>query len=146
MTIGKRIKEYRKSKGWTQKKLAKESGLAEITIRQYENESRTPQTTKLKQIADALEVTITDLMGVSNYLDEVENEMRQATNFYDYLASLGYIILEVEHENATTIYLKTLGKSIELNSDDVELLKKLENNTETSVKNTIEWLLAAKKQ
>ena len=37
MPIGENIKKYRKRKGLTQKELGAALGLAEITIRQYEN-------------------------------------------------------------------------------------------------------------
>ena len=40
MSIGKRIREYRKALSLTQKELAEQSGTAEITIRQYENGKR----------------------------------------------------------------------------------------------------------
>ena len=43
MTLGENIKRYRLEKGLTQKQLADNLGLAEITIRQYENDKRTPK-------------------------------------------------------------------------------------------------------
>ena len=51
------LKEARKAKGMTQKQLAKELTVAEITIRQYESDSRKPSLERLVQIADILDVT-----------------------------------------------------------------------------------------
>lgn len=56
MTIGAKIKEARTRRGLTQKKLAEKSGLAEITIRQYENNKRQPGAEQLGKIATALDL------------------------------------------------------------------------------------------
>lgn len=56
MSIGNRIKAARKSKGWTQAQLAEKSGVATITISQYETGKRQPRTAILEAIADVLEV------------------------------------------------------------------------------------------
>lgn len=63
MTIGENIKKYREKKGLTQKELGAALGLAEITIRQYENNKREPKYERLYVIADVLNVSITDLMS-----------------------------------------------------------------------------------
>ena len=43
MSIGENIKNIRMQKGLTQKQLAEKSGVAEITIRQYESDKREPK-------------------------------------------------------------------------------------------------------
>lgn len=141
--IGMNIKKYRKGK-FTQQELADKIGKTESSIRKYEKGLVTIPLDVLNRIASALEVKVADLMGLSDYMNRVENEMRQATNFYDYLASLGYIILEIENEKGSTIYLKTPNKDIELSSDDVKLLKELEDSTGKDIKRTIELLIATK--
>ena len=64
MPIGENIKKYRKRKGLTQKELGAALGLAEITIRQYENNMRKPKYEILFSIADVLNVSIADLMSI----------------------------------------------------------------------------------
>lgn len=64
MTIGENIKKYREKKGLTQKELGAALGLAEITIRQYESNKREPKYEILFSIADALNVSIDDLMNI----------------------------------------------------------------------------------
>lgn len=63
MTIGQRIKEVRKSAGFTQRELAEKSGTATGTIQQYERGIRQPRIEQLQAIAVALGVSVSDLLG-----------------------------------------------------------------------------------
>ncbi len=90
MSIGKRIRAYRKAAGLTQKQLAAESGIAEITLRQYENEKRIPNSDKLKSIATSLKISPSLLMDVDISL--LDNQYKA---FENYLNSLGYLINSV---------------------------------------------------
>ena len=64
MDIGQRIKAARKAIGLTQDQLAQKSGVATITIRQYETGKRQPRLEQLQKIADALDVSISYLLGI----------------------------------------------------------------------------------
>ena len=64
MTLGNRIKQARKKAGITQKELARKLNIAEITVRQYENDKRQPRLEFLENIADALNV---DVWNLYNY-------------------------------------------------------------------------------
>lgn len=64
--IGKKIRSLRLDKGWTQKKLAIESVVSENAIKQYENGKRQPKTEYLEKIADALGVSVDELLGRNN--------------------------------------------------------------------------------
>lgn len=61
MEIGERIREARKSLGWTQQQLAEKAGVAAITIRQYEAGKRIPRLDQLQKIAKAMGVSISHL-------------------------------------------------------------------------------------
>lgn len=69
MKIGDRIKYFRLQKGMTQKRLAEEVGLAEITIRQYEANKREPKDEIIRKLVKALDVNIHQLID-----DSVGNE------------------------------------------------------------------------
>ena len=69
MSIGKNIKAIRKEKGLTQKKLAELSGIAEITIRQYEAEKYRPKVEQLDKLAAALDVSLLDIIYGGEYPD-----------------------------------------------------------------------------
>ncbi|MGN0263913.1 MAG: helix-turn-helix domain-containing protein [Oliverpabstia sp.] len=61
ITYGNLIRNARKESGLTQKELAEKVGLAEITIRQYENNKREPRIETLQKIADVLNIPTRDL-------------------------------------------------------------------------------------
>lgn len=61
MAIGERIRQIRKEKGITQKRLAELTGIAEITIRQYEAGKYKPKSITIHKIAKALGVSACDL-------------------------------------------------------------------------------------
>ncbi|MBQ6699210.1 MAG: helix-turn-helix transcriptional regulator, partial [Oscillospiraceae bacterium] len=57
MTIGERIKFFRKSRGITQSQLAKLSGVHPVSVRKYETNKMVPQPEQIRRIADALAVS-----------------------------------------------------------------------------------------
>lgn len=61
--IGNRIKEYRKSKGFTQRELALRANIPYSTYSNYENNNREPNREQLQKIATALNVPLYELMG-----------------------------------------------------------------------------------
>ncbi len=67
--IGKRIKALRKEMKITQAELAKKTGIAEITIRQYESGMYLPKYDKLQKIAAALGVSVSDLSPTIVHID-----------------------------------------------------------------------------
>ena len=64
MAIGEEIKRNRKRQGLTQKKLAELTGIAEITIRQYEAGKYAPKLEQVKKIAAALNVPLGEFYTV----------------------------------------------------------------------------------
>lgn len=63
MTIGERIKEKRKSKGYTLEQLADEIGITKSTVLKYENGSIAIPSDKIEKIAKSLNVSPAYLMG-----------------------------------------------------------------------------------
>jgi transcriptional regulator with XRE-family HTH domain len=69
--IGRRIKEIREGRGWTQYRLAKEAGVQPSTISQIESGTRKkPSIDVLEKVADALSVTVGTLLGQKNEKEE----------------------------------------------------------------------------
>lgn len=66
MNKGEEIAKKRSSKGWTQQKLAEESGLSLRTIQRIENNQGTPQLHTLARLQDILEI--------SSLFEDEENE------------------------------------------------------------------------
>ena len=63
MTIGGRIRAFREAKRWKQKDLADATGMFAARISVYESGRVIPSTFNLIAIADALEVSLDDLVG-----------------------------------------------------------------------------------
>lgn len=62
--IGKQIKELRKNKGWSQQKLAEESGLSFNTITRIEQGiGNSPTLKTLIKLVDVLGVSLDELVG-----------------------------------------------------------------------------------
>lgn len=70
-----RIKELRKSKGLTQERLADIVGVTKLTILRWEKGDRVPKSDKAQQLADYFGVSVSYLLGYSEYenKDEVKN-------------------------------------------------------------------------
>lgn len=67
MTIGERIRMYRKAGNLTQKQLGELSGTSETTIKQYETGKRQPRVDQLNKIAIALNILVENLITGRNY-------------------------------------------------------------------------------
>ena len=67
VTIGQNIKKARKNAGLTQKQLAERSGLATITIQQYERGVREPKLDIITKIARAMGLYAGDLISPGDW-------------------------------------------------------------------------------
>ena len=77
MTSGEAIRKFRKEKGITQKKLSELTGIAEITIRQYEADKYSPKYQQIEKIASALNVHPADIMGNPYYYELWDSNMKE---------------------------------------------------------------------
>ena len=66
MTIGEKIKYFRKRIGITQAKLAELSGIHPVSIRKYEINKMVPQAAQIDRLAEALGVSSFALAGFEN--------------------------------------------------------------------------------
>ena len=66
MTIGEKIKYFRKRIGITQAKLAELSGIHPVSIRKYETNKMIPQAAQIDRLAEALGVSSFALAGFEN--------------------------------------------------------------------------------
>ena len=61
-----RLREIRKARGYTQNKLAMKSGLSRQAIEVIESGQKSPTLNTLAKIANALDVTVSQLIGESD--------------------------------------------------------------------------------
>ncbi len=98
MSIGKNIKQLRKQRNMTQKQLSAETGLAVITIQQYEAEKYNPKINALNKLCIALDCKITDLIdeNCKKYYRMFDNE--KVAEKIDYEHSHSFASSEEEYE------------------------------------------------
>lgn len=63
MQLGLYIKSRRKNLGMTQKQLAKNVGVTDVTISRYENGEREPSFTEFIKLCEVLGMKVEDFMG-----------------------------------------------------------------------------------
>ena len=74
--FGKRLKELRKQKGWTQKELANKLDIRYSHLNKYENGMHAPPLEKLIQLADIFDVSLDYLVkGLPMEESPIRNEM-----------------------------------------------------------------------
>lgn len=117
MSIGENIKAIRKQKKVTQKKLHELTGLAVITIQEYEAGKYTPRLDSILKIASALEVNPKEINPDLNWDDYIDTE-RLATNvkFLEDNPSLQDILEAINYEYGEEI--TTTIQNFFLLSDD----------------------------
>ena len=77
MTVGENIRNIRKEKGLTQKKLAELCGINEVQIRQYELGKANPKIETISKIADALNVPIGKILIIVNNNKSAEEREKE---------------------------------------------------------------------
>lgn len=75
MDIKESLRKYRKEKGLTQLELADNIGVSLRTIQRYEIGKRNATIEALQKIADALEISLSDLLGQT--IPKEENKMNE---------------------------------------------------------------------
>lgn len=74
MSIGECIRSARKKAGLTQAQLAEKSGVAAISIHQYEAGKRQPRLEQLTRISKALGIHLFDLVGIGDQMRKLKVE------------------------------------------------------------------------
>lgn len=62
MTLGERLQDLRKEKGWTQNALADELGVHRRQLSRYENDVLQPPKKQLRRLAEIFQITIEELL------------------------------------------------------------------------------------
>jgi transcriptional regulator with XRE-family HTH domain len=105
MTIGNQIKIYRNKLKLTQEELATKSGLSRNAIYNYENEKRSPDLKVLTNIAEALNITINDLIENDKIELKINSTFEDA--FKQFISDKRYL-LDVKKYDSAEEYNKDL--------------------------------------
>jgi transcriptional regulator with XRE-family HTH domain len=115
-SLGDKLKEFRKGKRYTQKVLSELSGIAEPTIRKYENNQLNPKIETLQKLATALECPLHELVDpaiVRSLIDSltglgVDDDLKIDDDFYRMIFDLSDEALEsitiMKQENDTMLW------------------------------------------
>lgn len=106
MTIGENIKKIRKEKRLTQKELAQRLNVSQANLAQYENGKRNPKLATLQKIADALEVSVSDLLSSS-----CTQESKQPTTLAAHFDGEEYTEEEMEEIKQFAKFVKSKRKN-----------------------------------
>ena len=119
---GEMIRKYRIEKGMTQKKLGELCGIADSNIRKYETGKQTPKINTLQRIADALEVSIYNLMEFDE--DYSVSDKKRMIKYLRQLES-GINTIEMSDFIMTGLMYQLNDKGQEKAIEQVELLTKI---------------------
>ena len=72
LETGKRIQELRKQRGWTQKELAERICVSDKAVSKWERGLNFPDMALLKPLAEVLETSVTELLGLEEEEKKVE--------------------------------------------------------------------------
>ena len=101
VTIGERIREARKNAGLTQAQLAESSGVAAISIHQYEAGKREPRIEQLCRVADTLGVSIQYLLGSEDSKGFLLPDDFADPDDFEFVKALGLDDPKVRHVRAS---------------------------------------------
>lgn len=122
--IGQRIKEARKKAHLTQKELAIKSGVATITIQQYESGKRTPQIEPLIKISNALNIDLEKIVDYptapSTFPLPIDSGMLATLDWH---AKRNNRTIYKELDIAIDFYLDSLARLGELSDENDNIIK-----------------------
>lgn len=151
LNMSEKIKAIRVRNGMTQKELSEKSGVAEITIRKLEKSDNNPKLDTLWKIAHALNVSILDILDLSNSpytVDEVGESLfkeadtdlknRKIENIVAALEKIGYKLDVIAFQNYVLFVEKDKKHSKQITD---EQLLALEKESDSYLKYKFEELL-----
>ena len=99
--IKEKLKDLLQKRGWTEYRLAKESGLSESTIANIYRRNSTPSFATLKAICDAFGITLSQFFAEGDMID-LTPETRELFE--------GWKAMTVEQRDATLQMIKSINK------------------------------------
>lgn len=116
MTKKNRLKELRKSKGYTLDDISELTGITRGTYNNYENGKTEPKLAVWKQLADFYKVPVSELMGVDDYMKGFVDSMDSfnASFEHELEQQLDVVKSQVENNELSPKQQDNLAKLIKL--------------------------------
>lgn len=134
MTIGENIRQARKKAGLTQRQLAEKSGVATITLQQYERGVREPKLDTIAKIARAMNLFASDLISGDQW-QNVDMTFTDTTERYGQETPQYYRMIEafstLNHTGAekAAVAVEDLSKVPEYRREDGAVIGQLTPDT-----------------
>lgn len=121
--FGTRLKIIRKTRNITQSDLSKALGIAQSTVANYENNTRFPGESSLKDLSEYLEVSLDYLMGLTDLRsvaplnitnEESVDEAAQTYNSQELRNQILQYLINGKESEATRIFKNIIDKGFEL--------------------------------
>lgn len=122
MTLGDKIREIRKKKGYSQEKLAEIVAISKMSIRRYETNERQPSLNTLNKIANALNIDVWELYDGCQLKPTQKDEHFWTAYLDDQLKQLGYSI-GYDEENAF-LWINYPDGTLEVTEENLKELNK----------------------
>ena len=115
--IGANVKQARKARGITQRQLAEKIGIAEVTLRQYENGVRNIKLETLVSISNALNIMLSEMVdleqiGFNEYnetdFEKLHDDALFHAGFYENDLLSDFALLNVDGQNKALELVKIL--------------------------------------
>ena len=83
--INDKIKDFRKEKKWTQEELAEKLNVSPQAVSRWETNTTFPDIELLPEIANIFEISVDELLGVNDMLnnDRIETLIKEANSYYN---------------------------------------------------------------
>ena len=149
MDIGERIKNARKKKGWTQKRLEMETGINEANIRKYESGRQNPKIETLQKIATALDISPFELLDMQNpFSDMIETvnsfkKMADTLKKYDISEDFESFIMELGYHFMFRdgLYLVMGDNEAKISTEQLKMLVTAYNSAKSILVGMMDGLL-----
>ena len=124
-SVGDRIRRERKKKGFSQKKLAALSGIAQNSIGNYERGDRSPTMAVVKKIATALEVDLSELVEFTLSNDVYANTKKESYELSNKIKIRLNLVRSIALQRKITDLLVQIKELLSQSSIDGEKVGKL---------------------
>jgi len=115
LNFGQNLRRIRKKKGYTLAQLAEISGISKRMIGHYETQVKRPSIDKIKTLADALDLSLDELMGVN---DTSRNKKKEDLASYKIMKKVRVIEqLSTREQKAIFQYINTIVEKKKLKEE-----------------------------
>ncbi|MCR2049999.1 helix-turn-helix domain-containing protein [Acetatifactor muris] len=145
MNFGESIKQIRKEKGLTQKQLGEKLGISQSAIGQFESNKANPKMETIQKIADALNVSLNDLVPDS-FEQTIQIGREVSASDYSTIEAMANHNIFTDKEREKLFEKIEHYRNILATMDDRDKLIEYSSKTHTELENTLLKMLMKKSE